>query len=887
VAPAHPSEPSSISTVRRLEERTDASTAIAAGIVLVVVLAILDVLIGKSAVLIPLLVVGPLAAATRASMRATAGVAALALVVAIALGPVDNGLFAAQHVVQVLVVLAGSVFAVAAASARERFERAERATQAALAGERAARIEANIVARASELLATALNPEERLAQVVALAVPEMADIGTVDLLEPDGTLRAGACDAAEPGIAEAVMEARREWPVDPRSDHPVAVAARTGLPQMHPELTPQHLEEVALSPGHLEHMRRLRYSSGIAVPLVARGRTLGVFAFVRRTGRRPYSDDDLRLAVELARRAATALDNARLFAELSATERQLEAILGNLAEAVTVQGHDHRLLYVNRAAARLLECESPEEVLATPMETILDRFIALDEEAQPFDYANLPGRDAIAGRDSEPVLIRYVSNATGRERWMLVKASPVRDADGEVLMAVNIMEEVTDSRRAEHQQRFLAGASKLLSSTLDVDETLEHAAAAIVPEIADWCCIDMPDERGRLRRRALADVARRAELDVIRDAFDLDGDDGPAGAMRDCRSRLVGRVDDEALRRWAVDDAAFRTLQRAGLRSVLIVPLVAAGRAIGAMTMATDASARVLGRPELELASEVAVRAGIAVENARVHGARTHIATTLQRSLLPPRLPAVPGMTIAARFRAAGEATDVGGDFYDIFPIDDEWMVVMGDVTGKGPEAASITSLARYTMRTAAVYERSPAGVLQRLNAALVVDPDRRQICTVVAARIVSDPDGGAVVTIACGGHPAPFRLHDGRADPVAAGGPLLGAFESGGWPETVVRLAPGESLVLYTDGVPDTRGATERFGTDRLADVLAEATDVDPDEVANRVDAALLAFEEGPQRDDVALLVLRAAAGPGAEASLVAIGAGAGAGAGGSPGSE
>jgi serine phosphatase RsbU (regulator of sigma subunit)/PAS domain-containing protein len=856
----------------------DARAAAAIGVVLLVVLAIADVSIGRSAVLIPLLVLGPLVAASRAQARATAAVAALAIVLAVGLGPFDEGLFAAQHVIQVLVVLGGSIFAVAAADARERFERASRATRAALAGERAARIEANIVARASELLATAMDPEERLAQVVALAVPEMADVATVDLLEPDGTLSGGAADAAEPGIAEAVLEARRRWPVDPGSDHPVAVAARTGRPQLLPVMG-QDLHRIALSPGHLEHMQRLRYASGIAVPLVARGRTLGVFAFVRRSGRPPYDDDDVRLAVELARRAATALDNARLFAELSATERQLEAILGNLAEAVTVQGANLELLYVNRAAARLLECESPEEVLATPMEKILDRFIALDEDGRPFDYATLPGRDALAGRTPEPVLMRSISKADGREHWMMVKASPVRDADGDVVMAVNIMEEVTDARRAEHQQRFLAAASKLLSSTLDVDATLDRAAAAIVPELADWCCVDLPDDRGRLRRRAIAaDPDRRSAIDAIRDAFDLEGDAGPAGVLRDGRPRLFARVDDALLRDWAADDAAFETLRGAGLRSVLVVPLTVGDRAIGVMTMATDASARVLGAPELELAREVAVRAGIAVENARVHAARTHIATTLQRSLLPPRLPAVPGMTIAARFRAAGESTEVGGDFYDIFPVDGAWMVVMGDVTGKGPEAASITSLARYTMRTAAVYERSPSGVLERLNSALVVDPERRQICTVVAARIVAEPGGSAVVTIACGGHPAPFRLHERGADPIAATGPLLGAFENGPWPETVVRLAPGESLVLYTDGVTDTRSATERFGSVRLAEVLAGAADLEPDEVANRVDSALLEFEEGPQRDDVALLVLRASDGPAAEASLVAIGAAPGA---------
>jgi serine phosphatase RsbU (regulator of sigma subunit)/PAS domain-containing protein len=864
--------------MRGLLDRMDATATAVAGAALVAALAIVDVIISANAVLIPLLVLGPLLAAVRARTHATSALATLAVVLAVALGPVDEGLFAAQHVIQVLVVLGGSVFAVAAAAARERFERAECATQAALAGERAARIEANIVARASELLATALDPEDRLAQVVALAVPEMADVGTVDLLQPDGTLRAGAADAAEPGIAEAVLEARRRWPVDPQSEHPVAVAARTGRPQLIPVMTPDHLEDVSLSPGHLEHMRRLRYSSGIAVPLVARGRTLGVFAFVRRAGGPPYDEDDLRLAVELARRAATALDNARLFAELTRTERQLEAILGNLAEAVTVQGTDLGLLYVNQAAARLLECRSPEEVLATPMAEILARFVALDEDGHPFDYANLPSRDALAGRTPEPVLMRSISKATGDEHWMLVKASPVHDDEGEVVMAVNIMEEVTDARRAEHHQRFLAAASKLLSASLDADATLERAAAAVVPELADWCSIDVTDERGQLRRSAFAaEPGRRRELDALRDAFDLRSDAGPAGAVRDGRLRLFARVDDALLRDWAVDEAAFETLRGAGLKSVLIVPLMAGDRPIGAMTMATDTSARVLGATELELAREVGVRAGVAVENARVHGARTHIATTLQRSLLPPRLPAVPGMTIAARFRAAGEASDVGGDFYDLFPVDGAWMVVMGDVTGKGPEAASVTSLARYTMRTAAVYERSPSGVLERLNAALVIDPERRQICTVVAARIVAEADGSAVVTIACGGHPAPFRLHDGRAEPVAAGGPLLGAFETGRWPETVVRLAPGESLVLYTDGVTDTRSTTERFGAERLAAVLADAADLEPDEIANRVDEALLAFEAGPQRDDVALLVLRAATAA-AEASVVAVGAAAGA---------
>jgi serine phosphatase RsbU (regulator of sigma subunit) len=419
-------------------------------------------------------------------------------------------------------------------------------------------------------------------------------------------------------------------------------------------------------------------------------------------------------------------------------------------------------------------------------------------------------------------------------------------------------------RSSDLQQRFLASASKALASSLEVDATLERAAAAMAPDLADWCCVEVPDERGRLRRRAIAAPAdRRAHVAALRDALGRHPAGGvPEAVLRDGRPRLAAQLDDAALREWATGEAGIATVRGAGLRSLLAVPLMVAGRVTGVMTMGTDESARTLGATELDLAREIGVRAGIAVENARLHAARTHIATTLQRSLLPPRLPAVPGITLAARFRAAGEASEVGGDFYDVFGVEGAWMIVIGDVTGKGPEAASITSLARYTMRTAAAYEPSPGAVLRRLNAALVVDPDRRQICTVAAARVAPRSDGSADVAVACGGHPAPFRLHDGSAEAVAAAGPLLGAFERGHWPEAAVRLAPGDSLVLYTDGVTDTRSRTERFGAERLAGVLAGATGLEPDEVANRVDEALVAFEDGPQRDDVALVILRASGG-------------------------
>jgi sigma-B regulation protein RsbU (phosphoserine phosphatase) len=251
------------------------------------------------------------------------------------------------------------------------------------------------------------------------------------------------------------------------------------------------------------------------------------------------------------------------------------------------------------------------------------------------------------------------------------------------------------------------------------------------------------------------------------------------------------------------------------------------------------------------------------------------VATTLQRSLLPPRLPVVPGIGLAARFRAAGEANQVGGDFYDLFPVDDGWIVVIGDVTGKGPDAAAITSLARYTIRTAALYERDPAGIMQRLNHALLAEDEHRQMCTAVCLKVMPGSAGAPVaVRFVCAGHPPPFLVRaPGQLEELCRAGPLLGAFGEAAWDAADVELGPGDGIVLYTDGVTDARGAGGRFGQQRLEQVLREVAGNDADAIAEALDVRLLDFQQGPQRDDVAVLVLRADSGPRAPQSTLVAG--------------
>jgi PAS domain S-box-containing protein len=842
--------------------RQDSSAALL-GAAVVVLVAVADVLLMNSAVLVPLLILGPLLTAVRGDVRATVLVALLAFVVALLLGLADHNFLATDHLIELAAVAGGGVLAAAAGRARERFERAGGVAEELLHRERLARRRSEVLARAGRLLEAPPDPGEMLQRVVELAVPDLAALCIADLMRPDGRLQGAATHAADPAAAAALRAVRERFPLDPDGPHPSVVAARTGQPALVPALSGEQLRSFAAGPEHLELMLSLRYSSALVAPLTARGRTLGVLSFLRFHGEAPYDEDDLEIAGEIARRAALALDNTRLFADLARTEGQLEAILGNLGEAVTVQDHE-RLVYANQAAADLLGAATPEELLATSPEELARRFVLLDEAGEPLKLERHPGRLALAGGHPEPLLVRNVVRATGEERWLVTKATPVLDEQGAVTLAVTVFEDVTQVRRAERQQRFLSDASKLVSSSLDVGATLEKVAWAVVPELADWCRVDVPSEQGVPMQGAVAHVDERGRDLLVRlRALHPQNDLTPiAGVMKSGEPLVFPEVDEQVMRRFSEDDEHYALLREIGTRSAVMVPMTAGDTVVGVVTIATAASERRLGEEELVILQELGRRAGIAVENARVYAARSHIATTLQRSLLPPRLPAVPGMTIAARFRAAGEGSEVGGDFYDLFPVDGGWMVIIGDVTGKGPEAAAITSLARYTMRTAAMYEQSPAAVLDRLNRALEGDADRRRLCTAICARVEPDGDrpAGARVTLACGGHPPPFLLTPGRPPrPLEASGPLLGAFSGGDWSEDDLTMHPGESLVLYTDGVPDTRGSEERFGEERLAAVLAEAAGLDADEIAGRVDEALRVFQEGPQRDDVALLVLRA----------------------------
>jgi serine phosphatase RsbU (regulator of sigma subunit) len=284
------------------------------------------------------------------------------------------------------------------------------------------------------------------------------------------------------------------------------------------------------------------------------------------------------------------------------------------------------------------------------------------------------------------------------------------------------------------------------------------------------------------------------------------------------------------------------------------------GRTIGALTFVSGSSGRRFDEQDVELAHELARRCATAIDNARLYTERSYIARTLQESLLPIELPDIPGMEAAARFRPTGEGNEVGGDFYDMFETGDRgWAVVMGDVCGKGPDAAAVTALARYTLRAAAMRERLPSRSLAVLNEALLRQRDDRRFCTVAYAYI-EKLDRGARVGVASGGHPLPLLLRaEGTVEEVGAPGTLLGVVPDPDLEDRAVMLEPGDALIFYTDGVIESRGDSH-MDDRRLAELITTCAGAGADAIAAKVEEAAVLSQGGNPRDDIAVLVLRVA---------------------------
>jgi GAF domain-containing protein len=592
----------------------------------------------------------------------------------------------------------------------------------------------SLLIEAGAVLTSSLELTTTMGQVARLTVPRLADLCVIDLSDEDGTIRDVAVASTQNGLAQELERLRAAYPLDPHGEHPVARVIQDGKPVLLARMSSALLSSFAQGSEHARFMIEHGYRSAVVAPLLARERTLGALSVLRLGTGKAYGEEDMRLVLELARRAALAIDNARMFSEL---------------------------------------------------------------------------------------------------------------------------------QRVQAGESFMAEASRVLASSMDYGETLKRVTRLVVPQIADWCAIDLVSPDEEIERVAVHHAdPRRLEL-----AERLDRDyrptlDEPVGVpatIRTGASQIFTDITSEALAGYARDSEHLELLEAVGATAVIIVPMIGATGTIGAITLVSSDSSRKLTQADVGVAERLARRAGTAVENARLYTERSRIAHTLQRALLPEALPEVPGAEIEARYCAAGELNEVGGDFYDVLEQGAErWVLMMGDVCGKGPRAAGVTALARHTLRAAAMSGQTSPEMLGTLHRALRLQPPGADLCTVCLVTMERTRERTRI-KVALAGHPPPLLIAaDGRARPIGQPGTLLGVLDHVEFAETGAELGEGETLLLYTDGVPEAGRSNGQLGEDGLVELCREAPRLSLAGLLDHIVRAALERAEGSLRDDLALLGVR-----------------------------
>ena len=422
------------------------------------------------------------------------------------------------------------------------------------------------------------------------------------------------------------------------------------------------------------------------------------------------------------------------------------------------------------------------------------------------------------------------------------------------------------AERIERRLAVLAEAGKVLVTSLDSRRTLQDLTELGLGVLGELCVVALVDDSERLRLVAGShrDPVKRSLLALLHD-LPLGPCSTIADVVRSGTSRVLDVVDDETLRN-VFEVVEHRALVRAlGLGPLIIVPLTVRRQAIGVLIFSAPSGTLPYGAADVALADELARRAAAAVDNAGAFARTSEVAHVLQQSLLPPRLPDIPGVEIAARYHPAGEHLEVGGDFYDAFSVDPEsWGFLIGDVAGKGPAAAAMTAVIRHTARTAARHG-PPLGVPTAVNAAVLEAGPEEAFCTMIYGQLRTTAAGPSLCLLNCG-HPAALVMRaKGPIEELASCGSLLGQLPEITVAPAALTLRSGDVLVLVTDGVLEARtprsptGATHWFGSEGLRLAMAETRGAPAATIASRIEERAVAFSGGSLKDDLAILVLRA----------------------------
>lgn len=447
----------------------------------------------------------------------------------------------------------------------------------------------------------------------------------------------------------------------------------------------------------------------------------------------------------------------------------------------------------------------------------------------------------------------------GKYRWFLFRSIPLRDESGTITSWLGTATDIDRQKRAEAQQAFFALASDVLGSTLDVSTTLERIARLAIASLGTWCQIDLPDAEGKLRVTVVAhqDPHKEHLLEQLtgHHIYNEQAELGPPAVLRKLKPQLLPNVDDEAVA-YVIPDVHHRAVYKdVGYTSGVMVPLRIRERVLGVLGIASDDPTRLYTDFDVTTALELGRRGAIALENAQSFAREHRVATTLQRALLPATLPHTSETRFSSAYSAAasqlGEA--VGGDWYDGFVLEGARIAIsMGDVAGHGVEAAVTMGVMRQAIRAAALESHGPKDVLAHANRVVMLEHAHPMITALFG---IYNPHTREF-TYALAGHPAPILVHaDGTLSILNGSGPPLGmAFDEVLLDDRRVALQNGASVVFFTDGLIEY-GRDVIAAERRLHAVLSNREFLDQPNPAQAIIDAVL---DAPQRDDIAVLVLR-----------------------------
>jgi serine phosphatase RsbU (regulator of sigma subunit) len=418
-------------------------------------------------------------------------------------------------------------------------------------------------------------------------------------------------------------------------------------------------------------------------------------------------------------------------------------------------------------------------------------------------------------------------------------------------------------RRAIEARELLATAGGIFDRSLDPGQTMRAVADIAVPRLAEMCVIDLLCEDGTPGDTVVvAEHERQAsQLLAIRTdrPLDLDGENPIARAVLSREPVVAPKSSDADGGNRLVPAQEVRLLSgSSSFRSMVAVPLIARGRLLGILSCFYSRAEPPHEPEHLALMRDIADRAAVALDNATMYVARTHLARTLQRSLLPDTLPLLEKLTLSSAYHPVGEGNEVGGDFYDVFTTPFGCWLVIGDVCGKGPEAAAVTALVRHSIRAFAFVRPSPAQVLGAVNEVMLGHALAHRFATVVLARL--ELTGDPVTAVVAGaGHPPPLLLAaSGAAHCLPLEGTMLGVRPGCDVLDLDVELEPGTTLVLYTDGLLDAGAPLRGLTTQKLCEVLAEHGSAAPPAIIERLERLAFSSGAGRLRDDVAVVAAR-----------------------------